>query len=304
MKIIGKAITPLFIVAVFLVSCNNSASPTSVNTTDVAGTAMAIVKTSIVETQGAIPTITFTPQLPTLISPTSLPPTETPTPIKTSLPISGTPTAIVLENGLTWSECIVPNRMYSMETADKEFLDSCIKSPDGNEYDRKWVAEHILGQDLFYDLRITIGNDVFETEHYRTDTCCNYKLMKNGEVIVELHSTFAMTHDPNRHFWNIEGVLVWELAGVPPFIVVNGENFNDKYQLEGSFFPYEIRGKLIYIAKKNGTYHIVYNNKVVGPEFDDIQITYGGSMASVYYGSGQYWFLGRRDGTKYVVSIQ
>ena len=42
---------------------------------------------------------------------------------------------------------------------------------------------------------------------------------------------------------------------------------------------------------------MVYDNKVVGTEFDDIQMAYCCSMASVYRGSGQYWFLGSRTGT-------
>ena len=81
-----------------------------------------------------------------------------------------------------------------------------------------------------------------------------------------------MTDDPNRNFWNIGGKLVWELAGYTTVIVVDGVNYNEKYGLEGSFFPYEINGKLIYIAKKDGKYHIVYDDQVMGPEFDEISM--------------------------------
>ena len=113
-----------------------------------------------------------------------------------------------------------------------------------------------------------------------------------------------MTSNPNRGFWNIGGKLVWELAGYTHVIVVDGVDYNEKYQLEGSHFPYEIKGKLIYIAKQNGKFHIVYDETMIGPEFDAISMAYCCGMISVYYGSGQYWFVGRRAGTMYVVSIQ
>ena len=97
---------------------------------------------------------------------------------------------------------------------------------------------------------------------------------------------------------------MWELGGYIQVIVVDGVDYNEKYQLEGSYFPYEIKGKLIYIAKKNGTFHIVYDETMIGQEFDAISMAYCCGMISVYYGSGQYWFVGRRDGTMYVVSVQ
>jgi hypothetical protein len=127
-------------------------------------------------------------------------------------------------------------------------------------------------------------------------------LIKNGEVILKIIPGFVAS-DPNRNFWNIGGKLVWELSGYRPVIVVDGVNFNEKYQLEESYFPYEINGKLIYIAEKNGKQHIVYDDKVLGPEFDQIYKAYCCGMISVYYGHGQYWFVGRRAGTRFIVLI-
>ncbi len=199
----------------------------------------------------------------------------------------------------------MPNRDYSMETNDLDFPTSCINTPIGNESDEKRKSEKVISQDGFWDWQITIGNDRFVAKHFLVNYggCCYYKLIKNGNAIIEMHPGYAVSY-PNEGLWNIEGKSVWELNGFTNVIVVDGVDYNQKYQLDGSYLPYEIKGKLIYMVKKNGTYHIVYDDKIVGPEFDDIQISYCCSLASVFYGSGQYWFLGRRAGTKYVVSIQ
>lgn len=284
-----------------LTSCNSFQPSFKTQPTKVAETAIAFVGTAIAETQTAIPTATQIASATPLPEYSPLPPTETPIPTS-ALPFSGTPTVIPMDNGLTWSECVVPIDDYAR--SDREFLATCIESPTRNESDEKRRGEFIDHQNATNDWRITIGDDQFETKiNDISQGCCSYKLVKNGEVILEMFPGF-MTSNPNRGFWNIGGKLVWELAGYKQIIVVDGVDYNEKYQLEGSYFPYEIKGKLIYIAKKNGTFHIVYDEKFIGAEFDSISMAYCCGMISVYYGSGQYWFVGRRGGTMYVVSIQ
>lgn len=312
MKIIGKATIPLFLVAVFLISCNNSVSPISANATDVTGTAVSIVKTSIVETQGTIPTITFTPQLPTLISPTRLPPAETPTPIKTPLPISGTPATIELEDGLVWTECIVPR----FTRPDSDFAAACLNvNLSGWDDHNMMLNGQRLREERVYggcgnNLRLVIGNDIYETSFTlpSKNNCFlrDYKLLKNGEVFATVNGVTSFTTDPNEKLWNIGGKPVWEIRSDPPaqylsVIIVDGVNQNEKYRLEGSFDVYYFKDKIIFIALKNGKYHIIYNEKFIGNEFDEIFL-YGGPP-SVLYGREQYWFLARREGTYYVVAI-
>lgn len=273
---------------------------------------MAIVKTSIVETQGANPTITFTPQLPTLIPPTSLPPTETPTPIKTSLPVLGTPTTIELEDGLAWTECIVPPNTRT----DSDFATTCLNMNWAGWDDHNMMLN---GQRLREErvkgicgdnLRLVIGKDIYETSYtvppenncYKYD----YELLKNGVVIATVKGVISVATDPNKKLWNVDGKSVWEIQSASPAenlsaIIVDGVNQNEKYQLEGSFHVYYFKEKIIFIALKNGKYHIIYNDKFIGHEFDEIFI-YGGPP-SVLYGYEQYWFLGRREGTYYVVAI-
>ena len=100
------------------------------------------------------------------------------------------------------------------------------------------------------------------------------------------------------------GKFVWELGGDTSVIIVDGINYNEKHQLQGSYQPSAINGKLIYIAKQNDKLHIVYDDQVIGPEFDDISMPNCCGMIHLFSGGGQYWFVGALSGTTYVRAIQ
>jgi hypothetical protein len=72
----------------------------------------------------------------------------------------------------------------------------------------------------------------------------------------------------------------------------------------GSYFPYEIKGKLIFVAKKNRNFSVMYDEKIVGPEFDEISMPYCCAMVPLIRRNEWYWFVGSREGIKYLVSIQ
>jgi hypothetical protein len=214
-------------------------------------------------------------------------------------------TTTILENGLTWIECQVPDHDYALVREDMEVLKKCVDQPKWSDEDTNRRGKDVKGKNVFRDLKITIGEDTYEAklEDIGGDGCCFYRLYKNGEQILRTHAIF-MTFDPNLGFWNIGGKIVWELGGVPPVIIVDGENYNEKYQWEGSYFPYEIKGKLIYVAKKDEKYHVVYDGQIVGSEFDEIKMSYCCAMIPLIRGGGQYWFVGSLDGKKVVVLIQ
>ncbi|MCJ7433997.1 MAG: hypothetical protein MUO77_10970 [Anaerolineales bacterium] len=228
-----------------------------------------------------------------------------PEPIITPIPISMTPATLVMENGLTWTECVLPYRDYSYVAPDMELIASCLNMdfPSLDDNDQKIFGERVSGAGGGDNFRLIIGSDVYETRYTQVDaTTYNYELLKNGTVIAQTNA-FFFTFAPNRSLGNIGGKSVWEIIAEPPVIIVDGVNFNERYQLEGSFFPYEIKGKLLYIAQKNGRYGIVYDEKTIGPEFDEISMAYCCAEISVSYGKGQYWFLGRREETQFVVAI-
>lgn len=154
-----------------------------------------------------------------------------------------------------------------------------------------------------WDLRLVIGKDSFlakDTDEQNMGG--DYKFFKNGKLVVEMYAPMG-SYDPNVNLWSIGGKPVWELGGMQPVIVVDGVNFNEEYQLEGSYFPYDINGKLIYIAKQNGRFHIVYDGHAIGQEFETISMRYCCGSIGVEYGHGQYWFFGTRDGRQYIVLI-
>jgi hypothetical protein len=164
------------------------------------------------------------------------------------------------------------------------------------------AGERIMGSNGS-DLRQVIGNDVYLVKHDGTNGCCDYQLLKNGMVLL-VRSAPLITFDPNRNLWNMDGKLLWELVTEPPTIIVDGIDLNEKHGLEGIFHPYTIGSKLLYIARQNGKYQVVYDEKALGPEFDEIYIKYCCATTKIYYGAGRYWFWGKRAGTYYVVSIQ
>jgi hypothetical protein len=298
MKVISKAVIVSFLV-VLLAACNAfTAKPAGTPIPTATGLPASTPTPEPAATPTPVPTGLPTPLLPTQ---TLFLPTMTPSPY---LPISMGRTTVVMDNGLTWTECAVPNREYSHTRADIEFISKCADIPQWDANDKIRAGERVDVQNGFSDFRITIGSDHFETKLADTSQgCCNYELIKNGEVLLKINPGF-WTYDPNINFWNFEGKLVWELSGsFTSVIIVDGVNFNEKYQLEGSYFPYEINGKLIYIAKQNGKFHIVYDEKTTGPAFDEISMAYCCAMVSVNYGNGQYWFVGRRAETKFIVSI-
>jgi len=183
-----------------------------------------------------------------------------------------------------------------------EFATDCLKMdqpyPDNN--DKKLQGERVRGE-VTDNLRLVIGNDIYETRYSRSSARTNYELLRNGEGIAKTSASFT-SFDPKINLWNFGGKWVWEVAN-PFAIIVDGVNQNEDHQFEGSYFPYEIQHKLIYIAKKNGKYHVVYDEKIIGPEFDWIYLGNCCGYTKGLRGQDQYWFWGRREGTSFVVAI-
>jgi hypothetical protein len=297
-KFIFKAIILSFLAAILAACSAVTPKPTETPLP----TATVLPSSTLTPQPSATPT-PFPTLLPTPETLTSIPtwPTLTASP---TLPDSVTRTVIALDNGLTWTECAIPDREYNRGPEDTAFLSKCADIPQWGANDKNRMGKRVEAQDSFTDLQLTIGNDLFEAklEDIYSKGCCQYDLLKNGKVL--LHADPSMlTYDPNINLWNFEGKYVWELSGWWSGIFVDDVDINQKYQWEGSYFSYEIKGKLIYTAKKNGQLHIVYDNKVIGPGFDEIPMAYCCELPPIFRGSGQYWFIGRRGDTKYVVWI-
>ena len=246
-----------------------------------------------------IPFLTATPLPPTATFTPNPPPTASPT-----YPANLTRSVLALDNGLTWTECAVPVRDYAMDQFDVDFLQKCVKWPEGSsDADKKMMPEVIEVPGGYRDFRLTIGKDVYETQMDRTGGCCHYFLLKNGEVIREETISF-LAYQPNVGLWNMGGKWVWELSSWFTKTIVDGVDLNEKYGLQGSYHPYQIKGKILFVAQKNDKYYLMVDGHAVGPEFDEISMPYCCGMIYLKTGNGQYWFVGQRGDSKYVVSIQ
>lgn len=270
----GKLIILSLLFAVILTACNS------------------VISTAT--TQEAIATVS------PLLSPSAMPPSRTET--FSPMLVSGIPTIVILNNELIWTECVLPYQDYFHSKSDIEIITTCIgmEFPFWDDRDKAKFGERVHGLNGD-NLRLVVDDVIYETR-YTQSNAHDYELLRN-EVVIATVSAYFVVSDPNRKLGNLGGKIVWEVISEPPVLIVDGNNINEKYQLEGSFFPYEINDKLIYLAKKSGKYHIVYDGKIIGSEFDEVSMAYCCAKLSVSYGKGQYWFLGRRNGVQYVVAI-
>lgn len=72
-------------------------------------------------------------------SPALVTPTRTHLPVTQTYPDSLTRTTLVMENGISWVECLVPYRDYAMGGYDVSFLQECVKLPDEDNANDKLI---------------------------------------------------------------------------------------------------------------------------------------------------------------------
>jgi len=88
-------------------------------------------------------------------------------------------------------------------------------------------------------------------------------------------------------------------------ILYDGQDVCPRYGLDAAYRPYEMAGKLLFIARKDGQYFIVYDGRRMGPVFDCIALANrGGPDPSLpQCGGGRFWFWGLRSGQLYAVEV-
>jgi len=88
-------------------------------------------------------------------------------------------------------------------------------------------------------------------------------------------------------------------------ILYDGEDVCSLYGLDAAYRPYEMAGKLLFIARKDGQYFIVYDGRRMGPIFDCIALANRGDSTSLLqqHGGGHFWFWGLRGGQLYAVEV-
>lgn len=202
---------------------------------------------------------------------------------------------------LTWLECDVSYDIFH----DWRVAEHCFgfPLPSWQEGDSVRFGE-IFERDanIWYDHRITIGADVYETDKRPNGP---YILYKNGEIFTQANSGDT-TYPPNRSLLEVEGKVVWELADPwNPTVIFDGRDLREEYNLEAAYIPYNIAGSLIFTAKQGSNYFIIFNGWQIGPMFDDISIGYccGPARYSIRRVQDQYWFWGVRENRYYLIVI-
>jgi hypothetical protein len=203
--------------------------------------------------------------------------------------------------GLVWLECEVSFDQYQKwRVADK-----CFGFPlsSWQDEDRARLGE-IFQRNPFklYDIRNTINGNFYETDNEPGGL---YTLYKNGKVFAESVSG-TTTYSPNRSLQNVGGKAVWELANPEnPTIIFDGMDLRQEYDLDAAYLPYNINDRLIFVAKKDSKYYVMYGEEQIGPGFKNISIAYccGPAGYSIQRVQGQYWFWGIRNSRYYLVLI-
>jgi hypothetical protein len=205
-------------------------------------------------------------------------------------------------SGLAWIECEVSFDLYhKWSVADK-----CFGFPlsSWQEEDRAHLGERFQRNPFKWDdIRITINGNLYETDNQPEGL---YILYRNEKIYAQSISGFT-TFPPNRSLQDVGGKVAWELANPEhPTIIFDGQDLRQEHNLDAAYLPYSINDRLIFVAKKNSMYFVVYGEEQTGPEFNNISIGYccGPAGYSIQRVQGQYWFWGVRENRYYLVMIR
>lgn len=204
-------------------------------------------------------------------------------------------------SGLAWLECEVSFDLYhKWSVADK-----CFGFPlsSWQEEDRAHLGERFRrNSHMWDDFRITINGNIYETDNQPGGL---YILYRNEKMYAQSMSGFT-SFPPNRSLQDVGGKVVWELANPEhPTIIFDGQDLRQELNLDAAYLPYNINDRLIFVAKKDSKYFIVYGKEQTGPEFEKISVGYCCSPAgySVQRVQGQYWLWGIRENRYFLVMI-
>jgi hypothetical protein len=118
-----------------------------------------LVSCSDHELKQAVTPTPATARSPAYPSPTEPTRTRAPVPTKTpfqltpdlATPVPIIPTTIMMGNGLSWTECVVPDHDYALVREDMEVLKKCVDQPKWSDEDTNRMGERVKGKNVFGD---------------------------------------------------------------------------------------------------------------------------------------------------------
>jgi hypothetical protein len=201
--------------------------------------------------------------------------------------------------GLSWRECLVRADVEEWRQAEACFGHPALAWDDA---DRAHAGERTAAGH-----RLTIGLDVYETRAITTPipNLSVYALSVNGRLRRLFLGRFT-TYSPDLGLADLAGRTAWTFDdGRLATILYDGVDLRAAYGFEAVYAPYAIRDRLIFVARQDDQYFVVYDGRRLGPVFDRILIAYCCEPAaySARGASSRYTLWGERNRIRYMVEI-
>ena len=223
--------------------------------------------------------------------PDALPPTPTPLP-------TIEPNEQVLESGLRWREC----RVSSLDWREGE---ACLGYSRFALEESVTTGTRMENGEWMLQVDGAVDSAVYETRTWEKFGLLSASLYKDGH---RLHTFFdrASGFPPDLSLRLIDDQVAWAYSGDRvQTIAYGGRDVRVQYNLDAAYAPYELGGKLIFVAKKDDASFIMYDGERIGAPFDEI-FTAHCCEIGLYAPFGvaeRYGFWGKREGSYRVVEI-
>lgn len=226
--------------------------------------------------------------------------------------------------GLTWREC--------PHTADWAALAACLGHPLPLPTEAEKAGVSV---DSEQGHRLQIGADVYETREalglFRNSSAFyeegrlpgwarlvagvspnRYTLYRNGQPIASLPGVRCAFdgHSPDRSLADIGGRAAWAFYDFDleqATVVYDGQDVRALYGVDRAIAPYEVGGKLIFLASRGTESFVVYDGRRVdaGPlgVGTTLALCCEGALYNPRYGGGSYVFWASRDGASICVEV-
>lgn len=200
---------------------------------------------------------------------------------------------------LNWRECPVQPDVEEWRQAEACFGHPALAWDDA---DRAAAGERTA-----HGRRLTIGADVYETRAIATPipNLSLYTLNAKGRLQKLFLGRFT-TYSPDLGLADLAGRAAWTFDdGRVATVVYGGADLRSAHNIEAAYAPYAIQDRLIFVARRDNQYFVVYDGQRLGPAYDRINIAYCCEPAatSAYGAAGRYTFWGERDDERYMVEV-
>jgi hypothetical protein len=122
---------------------------------------------------------------------------------------------------------------------------------------------------------LQIDQDIYQTKRLGGFLSFEVYLLTKNNWPINIQLGSFLTHSPNIGFHDVAGEAAWEFVSFDkPTIIYNGRNLRQRYNLDQAFSPYDLKGKLVFLAQQEDNYFVVYDGKRLTPDYEDVVHAY------------------------------